>query len=355
MRKHNRLIGVIVIVGFLIGLGWGLWRGHVRSAHRPHEVPLRVLCAENWLSPDVLEDFSKRHAIHVQLFTYSRPSEFLRQMANSDGKVDVICTSSYLLRSLVRSHWIKAVDYLKLGNVHAVSVDFLHLPFDAQTKYGVPLFWDLYGLWGKPTDLSKGLKATAGERKVAVWGDEMNLLDLLSRWGVQLDERIEQEEVKELQGDVRSFSRAFHKVIPPQVSSEDLKQVFATEDWTQAPLSRVAALLGPNSNFVLPLDGGSMELGLLAIGSQAVQPELAMELINELMSTKHAMEIHQRLGKGVVHKTLDNVETIPAMLRPSGLRLFPLTRLNFPDLSVEYLPLFEKIYNEDFAAKSPAN
>src|SRR5688500_16334932 len=98
-----------------------MWSAKSQRRALSEAAPLRVLCAENWISEAVLNQFSRDHNIPVQLYTYARPSEFLRQMANSDGKIDVICTSSLLLKSLIQSHWVMKSDLGDVPNLQLVS------------------------------------------------------------------------------------------------------------------------------------------------------------------------------------------------------------------------------------------
>lgn len=318
--------------------------------------PLRVLCAENWISEAVLNQFSRHHNIPVQLYTYARPSEFLRQMANSDGKIDVICTSSLLLKSLIQSHWIQKAEFAELANLQLISVDFTHLPFDPNTEYSVPLFWNLYGFFGK-TQSAAALatntwKQTWQTKRVTLWGEELNILFAMTRSGVKVEERLLEEESKGLENDVHNFVSRAAQILKPDPAPFVAEAVVGKTDWIMMPLGRVARLLGDNSpyRFWLPDDGGAVEVGLLAIGSKAEQPKLAIELINSLLSTEHALEVHKRLNSGIVHKTLNSMTSVAPLQRAEALRSFPLNRFSFPDLSVEALPRFQKIYDETFDA-----
>lgn len=319
--------------------------------------PLRVLCAENWISEAVLKQFSREYNVPVQLYTYARPSELLRQMANSDGKIDVICTSSLLLKSLIQSQWIQKTDFLSLSNRQALSVDFLHLPYDQDSEYSVPLFWNLYGFFGKttnpltpPPNDNNTWKQTWQTKRVTLWGEELNILFAMTRSGVKVEERLLAEESKSLETDIRQFAARAVQILNPDPTPIVAEALVAKTDWIMLPLGRVARLLGVNSpyRFWLPDDGGAVEVGLLAIGSKAGQPALAKELINKLISTEHALEVHRRLGSGVVHSTLNSMSSIAPLQRAEALRSFPLNRFSFPNLSVEALPRFQKIYDETF-------
>jgi spermidine/putrescine-binding protein len=342
---------VVIVAFFAVGVGWGLWYQTKRRAQLANATPLRVLCADNWISPGLLEKFSAEHGVPIQFFTYSKPSEFLRQMANSDGKVDVVCSSSLLLRSLVRSHWIKSASYAELPNAKTIAVDFLHLPYDTQAKFGLPLFWNLYGFFGKDEELDGSIQKVIKAEKVAVWGDELNILHMLGRTGVNIDQRVEQEEGKGLETDIRGFLKTVAQVVPIDTKASSADAYLGKWDWIELPLARVADYLSNDYHFVLPDEGAAMEIGLVSVGEKSTKSELALMLINELVSPEQGLETHRRLNAGVVHQTFDNVDGISSWQRPQALRKFQLNRLAFPDLNIEALPRFEKIYDENTASK----
>jgi spermidine/putrescine transport system substrate-binding protein len=339
VRSYITLALPFLIAFFVSGIAWGMWSAKKQRRALAEAAPLRV----------------REHNVPVQLYTYSRPSEFLRQMANSDGRIDVICTSSLLLKSLVQSHWIQKTDYSQLSNLQLISVDFLHLPFDPNSEYSVPLFWNLYGFFGKSAAAPSSAatwKQTWQTKRVTLWGEELNILFAMSRSGVKVQEDLLEEGNKSLENDIHQFAARAAHILQPNPAPIVAEALVANTDWIMLPLGRVARLLGANSpyRFWLPEDGAAVEAGLLAIGSKADQPALAKELINELISTEHALEAHRRLGGGVVHSTLNSMSSIAPLQRAEALRSFPLNRFSFPDLSIEALPRFQKIYDETFAS-----
>ncbi|HMN68213.1 MAG TPA: hypothetical protein PKC28_06705, partial [Bdellovibrionales bacterium] len=114
--------GAFALAFFIAGLGWGAYSRQLQKAVLASRTPLRVLCADNWLSETRLKEFSKRHNVQIQLYTYTRPTEFLSQMANANGRIDVICTSSLILKSLVQNRWLAKQEFSDLANLQFVSV-----------------------------------------------------------------------------------------------------------------------------------------------------------------------------------------------------------------------------------------
>jgi spermidine/putrescine transport system substrate-binding protein len=352
VKKFAWILLGLGAVFFVSGIGWGIWTHKRRVEDLAKAVPLRVLCAENWISDAALEKFSREHNVPIKQWTYTRPSDFLRQLANADGKVDVLCTSSLLVKSLVRSHWLKKMNFQSLPNAKLLAVDFEHLPYDPDSEYSAPLFWTLYGFFGKePQPKIATWKQTWQSKKVSLWGDELNILQLVTKNGVNVEQRLQEEEAKpskSVEDDIRRFTKAAAHILKPDAAPVAADAMTEKVDWVLLPLAKVASALGQDSpfHFWLPEDGATLELGVLGVGEKSAQPELAMRLINELISTDEAMASHERLGMGVVHSSLSNLASIAALQKPSALREFPLNRLRFPDLSVESLPRFQKIFDE---------
>ncbi len=345
MYKH---IIVASLVCFTTGIAWGFWSHTKQQRAISKNPPLRVLCAENWLPDAVLREFSAQHQIPIQQFTYANPSEFLRQMANADGKIDVICTSSLLLKSLVTSQWLKKHDYASLENSKFISVDFLHLPYDPDSHYSVPVYWNLYGFFGKGEGQAASWKQTMQSKKVSLWGDHLNVLNMLSRNGVRIEERLQDSESKSLDTDLRKFMQSVAQIYEPTPNAIAAEAITSKVDWIQIPLSHVARLVGETSpyRFWLPTDGGTVEVGLYAIGSKSEHPNVALKLINHLISSDQALDLHQRLGGSVVHSSLHHLDSIAPLQKAEALRRFPLTRYAFPDLSVDAIPRFQKFFSE---------
>lgn len=339
-RSTFKVSFAIVLATFFIGVGWGVWRNHLHRRQMQAATPLRVLCGENWLSPNRLDDFSERHHVPIQLYTYARPTELLSQLANVDGKIDVLCVSSFLVRSLAHARWIKTGVYQDLPQTRNLHVDFVHLPFDPKAEYGLPLFWNLHGLYGSGENVSLKTAAHAG---IVLFAEPLSLLDLLALNGVRIEEHLEQETTRGFTEGARAFLKGAARLEWPSAPSADLLGKAA---WAAVPLARVAGLIDEKHRFELPDEGGALEIGLLTVGERAPNPELALKLVDELLKPEAAMETHRRLKAGLVHRTFENVETLSVWVRPQALRRFPLTKLRFPDVNVEAIPPFGKVFAE---------
>ncbi|MGE4130076.1 MAG: hypothetical protein AB7F86_00475 [Bdellovibrionales bacterium] len=348
MNKRLLIWGGITLGFFALGLSWGFWSREKEITSLSNGRPLRILCEEGWLNEDLLNRFAQKYKVRVLHWTYSNPNEFLRQMANSNGKIDVICTNSVLLQSLVSSKWIRKWDYASLPNSRHISVDFFNLPYDPKSEYSVPIFWNLYGFFGKGTDPSATVKQTIQSKKVSIWGEELNMIHLLSHNGVHIDERLNDAENKSLELDIQRFLKSLARVELPVTAEISAEAITSKVDWIQIPLAQVARLLGETSpyHFWLPSDGGAVSVGVFAIGELSENPELAARLINELISTESALEIHKRMGAAVVHTTLDYMDSIAPLQKASSIRRFPLTQYTFPNISLDVIPRFQKYYSK---------
>jgi spermidine/putrescine-binding protein len=351
MRRYLVLVLILGAAFFGVGIGWGVWMKDKQAQQLAHSVPLRVLCAEKWLSNESLEKFSHRHNVRIQQWTYASPAEFLRQMANADGNVDVICASSFLVKSLVKSGWLKKMNFQDLPNAKLLGVDFSHLPFDREGEYTVPVYWNLFGFFGKGEPRTATWKQISQDKKMALWGEELNVLEFTGRLGLDVEKRLSEEEDskagKALDEELKRFVKSSVHFIKP-AKDVDPASLLDHYEWVEMPLGRVAGLLAKDQSygFWLPQDGAPVEMGVFAVGEKAAQPELAMKLINQLISSEEALGLHRRLNTGVVQSSLNSEDSVAPLERSDALRQFPLNRLQFPELNLEALPRFQKIYDQ---------
>jgi len=343
MKFNTKTLSAITLACFLAGVGFGVWRENTHKRRMAKATPIRVLCHENWLTNDSLETVSRQLGAPIQLYTYSRPSEFLSQMANSDGNIDVICTSSMLVKSLIQSHWIQRADFSQLSNLSLIAVDFLHLPYDAANEYTIPIFWNLYGLFGKGSQQSGTLKQALNGKRMGIWGDELSVFHMFPILTTSAHAALPDEVARAL--------NAVSRIILPNTAPISGESVAALAEWSQLPLGRVARLIGENSpyRFWIPEDGATLEVGVFAIGSKARDVKQSLQLIDALITKENALSMHQRLSTGVVHKELSALASVAPLQRAEALRTFPLNRFRFPELDVETLPRMQKIYDETVA------
>jgi spermidine/putrescine transport system substrate-binding protein len=339
-----------MIACFAGGVGYGVWAAK-KERMVMRATPLRVLCGDDWISDRLLKQFSEIEQVPIQLITYDKPSELLQQVANADGKIDVICTSSLLLKSLIQNQWVQKAEFEKATNVNVLSVDFLHLQFDPKNEYSLPLFWNLYGLFAKQDSSTESLVQIWQSKKLLLWGDQLPLISLLNRSGIHIEESLENTDAKGLRNQVLQAANNNTKVLKPGAKTRlTPPEMLQRSERVFLPLGQVAKFLNEDSGykFSLPKDGGILEVGLLAIGSKSDRPELALRLINDIISTAHALQIHKRMAVGVVHTSLEQVGLVAPLQTASALRQFPLNRLVFPDVSLEVLPRFQKVFDETF-------
>lgn len=347
MNRNLRLSIILIASSFAIGVSYGVWQTHQKKKLLARTAPLRVLCNEKWLDNASLEKISEKLGFPIQLFTYSRPIELVRQMANTDGKIDVICVSSFLSNSLIQSHWLKQIDLNKIPNAKLISVDFTHLAYDPDANHTVPLFWNLYGFFGKGKETPTTYKQALQNKSLSVWNDSLNLLYLLTTSGVDIVSRLEIEQDNKLESDIKHFIASLGHMFTPNNLPINAEAALTHSDWIQLPLAQVSRLLGDSSpyHFSLPADGGFLELGLLAVGEKSERPTQALQLINELIAPDHALSVHKRLGAGVVHPILAHLDSVAPLQRPEAIRQFPLNRLKMPELKIEAIPRFQKVYD----------
>ncbi len=335
MKLKKWILGAAIAAPFLVGTGWGFWsRRQETKLGLPAQSQLTVLCPSNWFSNALLDKFAIDHSLKVRLWTYDNANEFLRQMASANGHVDVICTSSLIIRDLVKNNWIAEVDFMRnLPGLAKVSADFLHLSYDPELKYSVPVFWSLYG-WLMQKDIRPpGPAELGGANAWLELAPDLGLFALLNS----------------LEPVHRPSKISTLNLRVEDLSIEPLKKY----RWTFSTLAKASEILNINNgyHFELAEIGSFLEIGVLAIGARSENQQLAKALMELAYSDTNMNHLLKHQAVGSLLNSSEKDARIGSLRKPSALRLYSLKLIEFPELSSDAIPQFHKYLSESQGEK----
>jgi spermidine/putrescine transport system substrate-binding protein len=352
VKKTSRFILAGAILFFVLGLTWGILSSHPSILNRSgdkHSNELTVLCPKSWMPPSVIDEIAKRLNMSVVQLTFESWSEFVRLVANTQGRADIICFHSFIARDMINSKFLDHSQYKGLARFNNVSVDFLKMPFDPDFEFSAPIFWGVNGFV-----IKEGLPTTwksvwpSQDSKISLLYPD---LELLWRMGMSgLASNGEEEESEDDSAHLLSFVKIFSKSLGglagnrTDISNEELKRF----QYIQLSSGPAAIFLAnhPTWKYWLPKDGVSLWLAMVGIGSQSrLKPE-ARKFIDELLNPETALILHRMHGHGLVQGSLGSEDHVLPMQRASYLREIPLEMIRFPDLSIEVLPRWERMVSE---------
>lgn len=268
---------------------------------------IRVYNWNDYIAPQVLEDFTKATGIAVEYRTYASAEELDKILASGES-IDIIVPSQNDLPPMIKAGLLQPLDASRLPNRKHLDKQLLSklAAVDPQNRYAVPYLWGAVGLaintpqaeaayggplpssWGLLFDPEQSTKLASCGVSVLDAPDEM-LYNLLSYQGRSL--------TNSSPGRLRKAGEALMGLRPNlrYVDSEryidDLNQgkLCVAVAWVGDALG--ASDAGQPVQFVVPDEGSTLFIDNLVIPASARRADLAHQFIDYLMQPQVAAQI----------------------------------------------------------------
>jgi spermidine/putrescine transport system substrate-binding protein len=337
------------LIAFCIGLSWahlGSKVGRVFS----HGKTLKILCDETWLPQALLEEYAARSGLSFQYYTYNRPSEFVRQIANAGASFDVICFHSSVAKSLIQAGVLKKINPRDLSNFEQVSVDFHNLPFDPDFEYSIPFAWNVLGFLTKavPKELPWRERWTQSAKRIQLWPVELDIFFTLLQSGWEGSEWTDETQTRKFSEYLKRFSGAAHGFVNPEQIQAALVNLGGDVDMVQVPSGHAADILKDRKDlqYWIPKDGVSVAVQLIGQGATSENQKEGFALIDWLIDGAQALRIQKFSRASVVQTALNSSDQLEALQKASLLREIPSGELKFTNIEMDAIPRFEKLFRE---------
>lgn len=269
-----------------------------------------IITVYNWndyIAPQVLEDFEKQTGIQVDYKTFSTDEE-LQLAFDDNAPFDVMVPSHDSLPRLIKEGKLTALDKSKLPNVGNLDRQILTKlsAFDSKNTYALPYLWGAVGLAINTPQAESAFGGPLPESWSVIFDPEQSAK--LASCGISiLDASAEVfDGLMNYKGRslshtpprmVKSAAKTLFAVRPNirQIDSEEyIESLNAGElcvavAWTGDAL--VAADEGQPVVFVVPEEGAPMFIDNLVIPVSAPRPDLAYQFINYLLKPEVAAQI----------------------------------------------------------------
>ncbi|MDQ8038905.1 MAG: spermidine/putrescine ABC transporter substrate-binding protein [Rickettsiella sp.] len=101
----------------------------------------------NYISNDVLKEFTKETGIKVNYTTYdSNETMYAKLKANPNSGYDIVVPSTYYVDRMIKQGMLQALDKTRLTNFKNLNPGLLNKPFDPDNHYSIPYFWSTTGI-----------------------------------------------------------------------------------------------------------------------------------------------------------------------------------------------------------------
>jgi len=257
---------------------------------------LHLAIWSNYISPEMLREFTKETGISVEISNYSSNEELLAKLQAGAAGIDVAVPSDYMVATMAELGLVEPLNLAEVPNFKDVAANLVGLYFDPANEYSVPFSWGTTGI-AVNRSLFKGqiksfkdlFSSPEAKGKYSLLDDVRETLGAaLKSSGYSLNSVDEKEiaEAKKVLMIARNNVRAYTSETKPGLISGDLPIAHAySSDALQAGAKTKGAV-----DYVIPEDGCTRWVDTVVIPKGSKAKREAHRLINFLISPKVGAE-----------------------------------------------------------------
>jgi spermidine/putrescine transport system substrate-binding protein len=115
--------------------------------HEDQQKTLRVFTWANRIDENMIRQFEKETGIKIYLNYYESSEELLTKIEKTSTlDCDVMIPSGYLIEKMIQKDLVKKIDKTQCPFIKNIFPEFLHIYFDPENDYSIPIFWDVFGI-----------------------------------------------------------------------------------------------------------------------------------------------------------------------------------------------------------------
>jgi len=326
-----------------------LWTLLFSTAYAADDI-VNVYSWANYISSDLLDQFTRETGIHVNYSTFDgNDTLYAKLKANPNIGYDVIVPSSYFVDRMRREHMLRKIDKSQLPNIVHLNKDLLNKPFDPKNDYSLPYFWGTTGIvvnkkYFNPADVQSWSDLWKPEFKnqIMMLDDTHDVFSMgLMVLGYPASDANPQHiyqaylKLKTLMPNVKLFNVQAVKV---NYIDED-----ATIGMAYSGDAYSASLENPDLVYIFPKDGFVEWIDCMAIPKYAPHVANAYKFMNFIMRPDIAAKLSEEMGYS--SPNVDATKLLPKKLR-SNYIVYPseetLKRAQFEEDPKGANKLYEK-------------
>lgn len=280
----------------------------------------------SYLSPEMMEKFSKETGIKINSSNYTSNEELLAKVQAGSGGIDVAVPSDYMVQIMIKMNLLEPIDITQIPNKDLFAQEWMNQSFDPGNKYSLPYAWSTAGI-AVNRELFKG--------EIKDWKDVLDNPELKGKFSLLDDVREVMAVALKANGasinstdskDLEKAKALLLKVKPSvkmfrsdTIESLVHKEIAVAHAYSSDALVAQAETKG-NIEYILPSSGGTRAMDNLVIFKNGKNKANALALLNFLSSKDTNLEFVTRAKGGPVLKTTRDL--LPADLK-SNKSLFP--------------------------------
>lgn len=343
----QRLIALLATLAIVIG-GIVYFRGKAEPANVLH-----VYTWSNYFPDNLVEEFTQKTGIKVQLTFFSSNEELLAKLKAGATGFDVIQPSDYMVRQMRKLELLEKLDHGKLGNISHLDEYYTKMPYDPGNEISVPFTWGTTGIainTGKvkiPKDgVSWKLLASSPDPKHTSYLDDMR--EVFGFFLLTKGLTPNTSDQKVLRDVKNEITKAKEQVL---MFTSEPKPLLLKEEITVAHMYSVDAVQAkvenPKIEYFIPKEGGTIWADNLSIPKTAHNKEGAYAFINYFLDPDNAFKIITQNHLATPNKTAKARLPEDVLKNPN---LYPgqetMGKLHFLEDMGDTLPVMNQLWTE---------
>ncbi|MDP1768993.1 MAG: spermidine/putrescine ABC transporter substrate-binding protein [Nitrospirota bacterium] len=291
--------GMRFSLSLLILLLWGTLACQ-RTSGDAGQKTLHYFTWSDYVGPELLAEFERRHGVHVVVDTFSSNEELLAKLQGGATGYDVTVPSDFMAAIMIQQGLVAELDSTMLPNAATLEDHLQHLPFDPTQRFAIPYLWGTVGIGydsavvSPPPDSWAVLWDVRYSGKISMLNDQREVFGAVLRLiGTSMNTKdpalIEAAKARLL----------VQKPLVKAYASEHYDQLLASGDVVLAhgwggPVAR-AMLDRPSIRYVVPKEGATLWADCLVVLKSSPRKKLATQFINYLLEPQVSARTTERL------------------------------------------------------------
>lgn len=342
-RLISLVVALLLVVGSIV-----YFRNKADETNQLH-----VYTWSNYFPDNLVEEFTQKTGIKVQMTFFSSNEEMLAKLKAGATGFDVLQPSDYMVRQMRKLELLEPLDHVELPNISHLEDYYTKMPYDPGNRYSVPFNWGTTGIAINTakvsvpkTGVSWKILANSPDPKHTALLDDMREvfgMFLLMR-GLSPNSK-DPVVLKQIQSEI---IRSKNGVL---LFTSEPKPLFLKEEITVAHMFSVDAVQvhaeNPKIEYFIPVEGGTIWTDNLSIPKTSKHKKEAYTFINYFLNPDNALKIITQNHLATPNRDAKALLPKEVLGNPN---LYPtpdvLSKLYFLDDLEETLPVMNQLWTE---------
>lgn len=263
----------------------------------------------SYLSPEMMEKFSKETGIKINASNYTSNEELLAKVQAGSGGIDVAVPSDYMVQIMIKLNLLEPIDMAQIPNKDLFAQEWMNQSFDPGNKYSLPYAWSTAGIAvnrelfkGKITDWKDVLENPELKGKFSLLDDVREVMAMALKTNGASVNSVDPKDLEKAKALLLKVKPAVKMFRSDTIESLVHKEIAVAHAYSSDALVAQAETNG-QIEYILPASGGTRAMDNLVVFKNAKNKANAFALLNFLSSKDSNLEFVTRAKGGPVLKT----------------------------------------------------